>query len=68
MVDNSGDSSKGDVYVVDQGHNFLDEFNAKGEIQEGFGTKGQVELAGAQPTRARSTITPGGSGRCVCGG
>jgi len=51
MVDNSGDSSKGDVYVVDQGHNFLDEFNAKGEIQEGFGTKGQVELAGAQPNQ-----------------
>jgi len=51
-VDNSADSSKGDVYVVEQNNNVLVKYNAKGELQEGFGSNGHVEMAGATPNQA----------------
>jgi NHL repeat len=44
-VDNSGDTSKGDVYVGDPGDNTVTKFTATGALVEPWGTKGQLKEA-----------------------
>jgi hypothetical protein len=46
-VDNSGDASRGDVYVADTGDNLVQKFDAEGGLIESWGVEGQLNGSGA---------------------